>query len=219
MVSPRRRGSKTVLLLLVLAGYGAAVAEAGGRGDTQIAAPTRESEPCTTLSATQYSRLLDDHFLKRRVPTFEEYEDYRARIEVIEYNALLSTSNPVFTMPRNVTEQDDVYLRLRGNTYAYNYNASWTASDLTQGLLLNVIGASPTQGVFALQTARTADCSGDASRRGYCRSRCHQHRRGGGGGRCKGATRWGHRVQTLKGSAGECQWPRRSRGEHGRPHR
>ena len=125
-------------------------------GQANVPVLTAENEPCTLLTHEEYEALTAGHFLKRRVPTWQSYKRYRASVELIEYNGLLSTRNPVFTMPRNVTDQDAVYLRLRGNTYAYSYMASWTASDLTRGDLMNVIGTSPTQGIFHVQTAEAA---------------------------------------------------------------
>lgn len=126
----------------------------GQAAEAQVPTVTRENEPCTPLTPAQYESLGADHFVKQRTPTWNDYRKYRASIEVIDYNALASTTNPVFTMPRNVTDQDDVYLRLRGNTYGYGYVASWTASDLTRGDVLNVIGASPDKGMFAVQAAQ-----------------------------------------------------------------
>lgn len=129
---------------------------AGRLSQPERAVVTEGNEPCTLLSQQQYAGLSADHFLKRRARTWDLYKKYRESIEIIEYNALSSTTNPVFAMPRNITEQNDIYLRLRGNTYAYNYVASWTASDLTRGDLMNVIGVSPTKGVFDVQTAQAA---------------------------------------------------------------
>ena len=144
----------TLVGLWASPGYLAATSD--GAGQQGQAPVTHENEPCTLLREEGYNGLSADHFLKRRFLTWDLYRRYRNSIEIIEYNALLSTTNPVFTLPRNVTEQDEVYLRLRGNTYAYNYVASWTASDLTRGDLMNVIGTSPTKGIFDVQTAEAA---------------------------------------------------------------
>jgi hypothetical protein len=143
--------SRGLLLLLFL--LAANVAHAQSVQAQPFVPPTRENEKCIVLSRAEYDELKPNHFLKQETLSFDRYKAYRGTIEVVEYNALGSTANPVFTMPRNVTEQDEVVLRLRGNTYAYNYVASYTASDLTQRELLNVLGAGSTKGIFEAQAA------------------------------------------------------------------
>jgi len=115
--------------------------------DPTIPKITDINEACIALSGTQLHKHkcdsgLSPRFFKNNQFDSKAYAAHRSRIEVIDYDGRDSARNPRIVVPRNVTDQDTVYLRLRGSPLQYSYRVSYSTSALPARELTVVAGAA-----------------------------------------------------------------------------
>lgn len=133
--------------------------------DPTIPKITDINEACIALSGTQLHKHkcdsgLSPRFFKNNQFDSKAYAAHRSRIEVIDYDGRDSARNPRIVVPRNVTDQDTVYLRLRGSPLQYSYRVSYSTSALPARELTVVAGAAPGGTLFPTDSAAAAANAG-----------------------------------------------------------
>ncbi len=125
------------------------------------AALTEDNEACFLLDPVQYGSLPSDHWLRSKFPDLKAYARHRSRIEVIVYDGRNARAARM-TAPRNVTDQDEVYLRLLGDPFQWDYRVAYTTSALAERDVANVTGSPIPAGLFSAG-ASTADAAEKAA--------------------------------------------------------